>query len=107
MLQWLKQRLIRVTVMLIAIVLVAGLAASFPPDLAFLMALDLSTWVEAALAVYLATQVTRVRPILMFVRAKMFARSRRSARQVRNRSATKSPEQSKDDEPAGALAVGW
>jgi len=107
MLQWLKQRLVRVTVMLIAIVLVAGLAASFPPDLAFLMALDLSTWVEAALAVYLATQVARVRPILMFVRAKMFARLRRSARQVRTRSAVKSLEPSNDDEPAGALALGW
>jgi len=105
MLQWLKQRLIRVTVTLIAVMLVAGLAASFPPDLAFLMALDLSTWVEAALAVYLATQVARVRPIVMFVRAKMFARLRRSARQVRTRSPAKSLEKSNDDEPAGVLAV--
>ena len=104
MLQWLKQRIFRVTVTLIAIVLVAGLAASFPPDLAFLMALDLSTWVEAALAVYLATQVARVRPMVMFVRARM-QRLRRSARQPRTRGPANALENSNDDDPAPQLGL--
>ena len=103
MFEWLKQRTFRVIVTLIVIVLVAGLAASFPPDLAFLMAFDLSTWVEAALAVYLATQVARVKPILTFVRAKILRRLRRSSREMRTRRITKALEPSNDDDPAPEL----
>ena len=105
MLEGLKQRLVRATVTLIFIALVAGLATSFPPDLAFLMALDLSTWVEAALAVYVATQVTKIRPMLIFVRAKLFGRFRRSARQTRTRGAATPREASNDDEPTAALGI--
>ena len=104
MLQWLRYRLFRVIVTLIVIVLVAGLATSFPPDFALLMAVDLGTWVEAALAVYVATQVARVRPILMFVRAKIFGRLRGSTRQTRTRPVRKPLERSNDDEPAAELA---
>ena len=104
MLQWLKQRLFRAIVTLIVIVLIAGLATSFPPDFALLMAVDLSTWVEAALAVYLATQVGRVKPILIFVRAKIFAGLRRTGRRRRTRSGAKALERSNDDEPGGPLA---
>jgi hypothetical protein len=104
MLEWLKQRSIRAIVAVIVIVLVAGLAVSFPPDFALLMAVDLSTWVEAALAVYAATQVGRVRPVLMFLRAKMFGRLRASTRHARTRSLKKPDELSNDDEPVGGLA---
>ena len=105
MLQWLKQRLFRVIVTLIVIVLVAGLAASFPPDLAFLMAVDLSTWVEAALAVYVAAQLTRVRPILTYVRTRFLGGFRKSSRQRRTRAVAKTREPSNDDEPAPGLRV--
>ena len=105
MLQWLKHRFFRVIVTLIVIVLVAGLATSFPPDFALLMAVDLSTWVEAALAVYVATQVARVRPLVMFIRAKVLGRLRRSARQARTRSVSKSLQSPNDDEPGPRLAV--
>jgi hypothetical protein len=104
MLQWLKHRLFRVIVTLIVIMLVAGLATSFPPDFALLMAVDLSTWVEAALAVYVATQITRVRPILIFIRARILGPLRRSARHARTRPLKKLLKPSNDDEPPAELA---
>jgi hypothetical protein len=105
MLQWLRHRFFRVIVTLIVIVLVAGLATAFPPDFALLMAVDLSTWVEAAIAVYVATQVARVRPALMFLRAKIFGRSRGSTRQALTRSLRKPLEPSNDDDPADRLVL--
>jgi uncharacterized membrane protein len=103
MLEWLKRRSARAVLALIVMLLVAGLAVSFPPDLAFLMALDVSTWVEAAVAVYVATQLTKVRPLLIFVRARLFGRTRKSPRQSRTRAITKTAEASNDDEPAAVL----
>lgn len=103
MFEGLKHRLGRAVVAAIVIVLVAGLAASFPPDLAFLMAVDLSTWVEAALAVYVVAQVAKVRPALIFVRAKVLGRLRRSVRRTRTRAVGKPREASNDDHPARAL----
>ena len=43
--------------------------AAAPMELAFLFAGDAITWLEAATAVYLASRVTQVKPVLRWVRA--------------------------------------
>lgn len=94
----------RAALTLILIVIVAGLASTFPADLAFLMALDLSTWVEAAIAVYVAAQITRIRPILTLLGAR-FPLRRTGARETRTRAVAKRRESSNDDDPAPRLAL--
>ena len=103
MLEWLKQRSMRVVVAVIVIVLVAGLAVSFPPDFALLMAVDLSTWVEAAISVYIATQLTRVRPAAAFIRMKLSGRVRKSQRRTRVRSVSRTSDAANDEDPAPEL----
>jgi len=92
----------RAVVTVIVILILAGLATSFPADIAFLMAIDLGTWVEAAVAVYVATQVTKIRPILTFIRARFFTR-RSSKRQIRTRVTRR--DKSADDDPAPEWAL--
>ena len=99
----LRQWSSRAALALIVAVLVVGLASSFPADIAFLMAIDLGTWVEAAVAVYVVTQVTRIRPIFGILRVRFFSQ-RRSRRQVRRRVARKE-RRSKDDDPAAVWAM--
>jgi hypothetical protein len=84
--------------------LAAGFAIRYPADIAFIMALDLSTWVEAFVAVYAVTQVTKIRPMLMFARARLLGYLRRSPRQSRTRVSTSRKPPAKEDEPASALA---
>jgi hypothetical protein len=84
--------------------LVAGLAYSFPLDVAFLMAVDLGTWIEAAVAVYVVSNVTRIRPILAFIRARQSVFRRRSRREVRTPAVSRRRESSNDDDPAPSLA---
>ena len=104
MLQWLKHRFLRILVALIVMLIVAGLATSFPPDLAFLFAIDVSAWVEAAVAVYVVAQITRIRPLLTFLRARLAHGGRSAARQVRTRAEARE-EPSNDDEPRRRLAL--
>jgi hypothetical protein len=85
MVEWLKLWSGRAALALLVALFAVGLAYSFPVDLAFLFALDLATWVETAIAVYAAMQVTRIRPLLTLVRARLFARRRTVRRQARKR----------------------
>lgn len=71
----------RAALALIVALVAVGLAYSFPFDLAVLMAIDLGTWVEAAVAVYVVAQVTKVRPIIAHLRLRFC--QRRSRREVR------------------------
>ena len=104
MLEWLNKRSRRAAIALIVMLLAAGFAFSFPADIAFIMALDLSTWVEAFVAVYVVTQVTKIRPMLIFARARLLRYMRRSPRQSRTRVSTSRQQPPKEDEPANALA---
>jgi hypothetical protein len=106
MVEWLKERSLRAVLTLVVALIAAGLAISFPPDIAFLLAIDLGTWVEAAVAVYIAAQVTRIRPLMAFLRATFSSRVMRSGRQSRTPSLTSRDRQSSDDEPAPAAALG-
>jgi O-antigen/teichoic acid export membrane protein len=95
----------RAVLVLLIVLLVAGLAYSFPIDAAFLFAIDLASWVEAAVAVYVVSQVTRIRPIIAYLRGLFSGRSRRSRRQFRQHrtSILRKPD---DDHPAmWALAL--
>ena len=103
MLDWLKQRSRRMLFALVVMLFAAALASSFPADIAFLFAIDLGTWVEAAVAVYLVASVARIRPIMAFVRARLFRARPRSAR--RRIAVTKRREPSNEDGPAPAFAV--
>jgi len=94
---WLKLWTARAALAIIVVLILAGLASIFPADVAFLMAIDLGTWVEAAFAVYVASQVTKVRPALTFIRARFFNRRRARLRRTR---AVRMKNPSKDDEPA-------
>ena len=104
MVDWLKRRPARVALTLVVALIAGGLAISFPPDTAVLLAIDFGTWVEAAVAVYVAAQVTRVRPLVTFLRATFSPRARRSKRQSRTRSLLKRDRQS-DEEPAAVAAL--
>jgi hypothetical protein len=83
--EWLKRRSGRTAIALVVMLLAAGFAVSFPADIAFIMALDLSTWVEAFVVVCVAAQVTKVRPILVLLRARLRSWRRGSQRQSRTR----------------------
>src|SRR4051794_24728499 len=89
----------RAVLLLLIVLLVAGLAYSLPIDAAFLFAIDLASWVEAAVAVYVVSQVARIRPIIAYLRAHFSGRSRSSRRQFRPRrtSIRRKPD---DDHPA-------
>ena len=94
----------RAIVALIVVLIMVGLAYSFPLDLAFLMAIDLGTWVEAAVAVYVVTNVTRIRPVLAMVRA-WIQRLQRSRRRTRTSRLPKKVKPSNDDKPAPSLSI--
>jgi hypothetical protein len=100
---WLKHWSSRVAMMVIVILLLAGLATSFPADIGFLMAIDLGTWIEAAIAVYVVAQVTKIRPLVSFLRVRLF-NQRRSKRQIRTRVPRRQKSIS-DDDPAPKWAL--
>lgn len=72
---------------LLIVILAAGLAYTLPMDLAFLMAVDLSVYLDALVGVYLIANLVKVRPALHLARAavgrlirRFGARAKRSAR---------------------------
>ena len=104
MLEWLKKRSGRTAIALIVMLIAMGLALSFPPDIAFLFAIDMGTWFEAAIAVYVVAQVTRIRPLVAFLKARLAIRHRRAARRPRT-AAVERKEASNDDKPRSPFAL--
>jgi hypothetical protein len=94
----------RAALMLVVALLAAGLVYTFPADLAFLLAVDLATWAEAVVVVFAAAQITKVRPFLTYIRARLFVRRRQRPRALRQRPRG---ETANDDpgEPDRALAA--
>lgn len=101
--QWFGRALLALIVMLLA----AALAYSFPADIALLLAVDLGTWVEAAVAVYVTARFAKIRPLIAFLRAHLAVRSARSPRQPRSRAVAAQKQPCNDDEhrPLAALAA--
>jgi len=95
----------RAMMALIVVLIAVGLAYSFPMDVAFLMAIDLGTWIEAAVAIYVVSSVTRIRPIVAILRTRLFALRKRSRRRTRTPAASKRMAPSNDEDPAQAFAV--
>jgi hypothetical protein len=60
----------RTALVLMVAALAVGLVYIFPADVAFLFAIDLATYVEAAVVVFTAAQVTKVRPLVAVIRAR-------------------------------------
>jgi hypothetical protein len=90
--------------LLILALLVAGLASTFPPDLALLGAIDFASYLDVLIGVYLVTTVTKVGPLLQA--ARQFARRwfrlgrPRQKRQPRSASTLAVPSPDNDDDPA-------
>jgi hypothetical protein len=100
--------LYRVAQFALIVLLVYGLAQTLPLDLAWLFAGDLMTYFEVAAAVWLASQVTRLRWAVAYARlalrphARLLRRrARRGARRLARLAASKSAD---DDGRGGALA---
>jgi hypothetical protein len=94
----LKLWAIRAALAFLIVLIAVGFAYSFPVDIAFLMAMDLATWIEAAVAVTIATQVIKIRPMLTFLRARFFSR-RGSGRRVRAHRARREKPVNEDEPP--------
>jgi hypothetical protein len=63
----------RLAVMALVAVVAMGLAYSYPADLALLFAVDIATYLEAAVTVWAVAQVTRVKPAWAATRLRMSA----------------------------------
>jgi hypothetical protein len=89
---------------LILALLVAGLASTFPPDLALLGAIDFASYVDVLIGVYLVATVTRAGPLLHGARqfARRWFRLGRPRQRRRPRSASRHavPPPDNDDDPA-------
>jgi hypothetical protein len=97
--------LYRAAQLMLLSLIVYGLAMSLPADLAWLMAGDMLTYFEAAGAIWLAAQATRLRWAFAYARAllrrplrRLRTRARRAARRIGRPSARD------DDGGWGALA---
>jgi hypothetical protein len=94
---WLRFWTGRTFMALVVFALVVGLAYTFPLDFAFLFALDLATWLEAAVFIWAATQATRIRPLVALVRARLFASHRGCGRRRRSQNRKSRLDASNDD----------
>jgi hypothetical protein len=97
----------RAAIALLVFLLAMGLAYSFPADVAFLFAIDLATWVEAVVVVYAAAQVTKIRPLLALLAARLIRRRYVRKRPARMRRLSALRDAANDDlnEPDRALAA--
>jgi hypothetical protein len=100
--RWAGRALVAVLVMLLA----AGFTYSLPMDLAFLAAVDVATYVDALVGVYVVANIARIRPMIAHLRAssirvarKARSRSSRPARRALPKSADN------DDHPALPMAA--
>ena len=86
---------------------VFAFAYSLPADFALLAAIDMATYVDAFIGVYVIARVTRLRPYLAYVRARMAMTMRRFGKRARRLAirSDKSRTAANDDDLAVALAA--
>lgn len=99
--RWLWSALFSILVVMFA----AGLAYSFPADMAFLLAINLVTWAEAAIAVYVVATVTKVRPLVTYLRAIFLRRRAGAVRQQRTHKIPRPDCSNDNDDDPIALAA--
>ena len=86
---------------------VFAFAYTLPIDFALLAAIDMATYVDAFIGVYLIARVARLRPYLAYVRARTAMAMRRFGKRARRLTirADKSRNATNDDDPAVAMAA--
>ena len=86
---------------------VFAFAYSLPADFALLAAIDMATYVDAFIGVYVIARVTRLRSYLAYVRARMAMTIRRFGKRARRLTIRpdKSRNAANDDDPAMAMAA--
>lgn len=95
----------RAAMALLVIIFAAVLAYSFPADLALLLAIDVATYVDALVGVYVIAQVTRLRPLIALGRASLAARFGRRSRRATAMRPSKRTSAANDDDPGLAVAA--
>jgi hypothetical protein len=103
MIESLKRWTYRVAMLALVSVLLIGLAYTFPADAALLFAIDLATYVEVAVAVYVAGQVARLKPMLAMARQWLHVAHARIRGRTESRpqmSRRTAPKAANDDEDA-------
>ena len=87
---------------------VFAFAYSLPADFALLAAIDMATYVDAFIGVYLFGRIARLRPMLAYARLRASLMIRRFAKRARRhtiRSDKSRNTPANDDHPAFALAA--
>lgn len=84
--------------------LVVGMAYSLPADLALLAAIDMATYVDALIGVYVVARIGKIRPMLFVLRASATGAAQR-ARARGRRLVRKSVRKTADDKDRPAMAV--
>ena len=101
----LKSWISRTFLLALVAVLMVGLAYTVPLDLALIGAIDMATYIDALVGVYLIAQVARLRPIIGASRAWVATRFwRRRQRPIVTRRLTKAPPANDDDRPVALAA---
>lgn len=100
--KWGKSILLAALVALLAI----GFSYTWPADLALLAAIDMATYADALIGVFVLAQVARLKPMLALLRASVAGVTQR-CRGRRSRTARKAlPKRAaNDDHPAWAMAA--
>ena len=87
---------------------VFAFAYSLPADFALLAAIDMATYVDAFIGVYVVARISKLRPLLSYARiraATMLRRIERRTRRLINRPDKSRSDAANDDHPWIALAA--
>ena len=87
---------------------VFAFAYTLPADFALLAAIDMATYVDAFIGVYIVSRITRLRPMLSYLRLRLAVQLRRSGKRVRQIRVRREPGKTtaaNDDRPAFAIAA--
>ena len=105
--QKLKRIAGRIFMAALVAIFVFAFAYTLPADFALLAAIDMATYVDAFIGVYVIARVTRFRSYLAYVRAHMAMTMRRFGKRAQRLTirADKSRNAANDDDPAIAMAA--
>jgi hypothetical protein len=99
--KWAGRALVAGLVMLLAV----GFAYSLPMDLAFLAVVDVATYVDALVGVYVVANLARIRPMIAHLRATAIGIARRTRSHSSHMARRPLPKRADNDDDHPALAV--
>ncbi|MEO7411051.1 MAG: hypothetical protein ABIU10_07005 [Sphingomicrobium sp.] len=98
----------RVVMALMVALFVYAFAQTLPIDFALLVAVDMAVYVDALVGVYVIAQVTKLRPMIAYLRLRASAfrgRLNKRARRIRTHVIDGHKSPANDDDPAWAMAA--